>query len=118
MITSAITTLLVASLGHQTLALIAAQPNLSADIVDTGYARYKGVRTFDNSVAFLGIPYAEPPIGDLRFRSPVPLNTTRIRHSVNGVIDATKYPNFCIQGTLGGEVALGFSYRCTALKTA
>lgn len=25
---------------------------------------------------FLGMPYAQPPIGDLRFREPQPLNTT------------------------------------------
>ncbi|KAF9003422.1 Alpha/Beta hydrolase protein [Cyathus striatus] len=89
-----------------------ASPNVLAsttvDVVDTGYAKYRGVRTFPNTVAFLGIPYAEPPLGERRFRAPLPLNKTRIAHSANGApIDATVYPEFCIQGTTGGGDAGG-----------
>ncbi|GMF26793.1 unnamed protein product [Phytophthora lilii] len=29
-----------------------------------------------NQDLFLGMPYAQPPVGDLRFRNPEPLNTT------------------------------------------
>ena len=73
------------------------------DIIDTGYAKYQGNRTFPNTVAYLGIPYAEPPLGDRRFRAPVPLDTARIaRSSKSTVVDATKYPDFCIQGNTGG----------------
>ncbi|KAF9460346.1 alpha beta-hydrolase [Collybia nuda] len=76
------------------------------DIIDTGYAKYLGNRTYSNAVAYLGIPYAEPPIGQRRFRAPLPLNTTRIKsthYSNGGVIDATKYPDFCIQGPISTE---------------
>ncbi|KIK03015.1 hypothetical protein K443DRAFT_95874 [Laccaria amethystina LaAM-08-1] len=73
------------------------------DIIDTGYAKYQGNRTFPNTVAYLGIPYAEPPLGDRRFRAPVALDTGRIaRSSKSTVVDATKFPDFCIQGTTGG----------------
>jgi len=52
--------------------------------VDTTAGRIRGVRR-DRSVAFLGIPFAEPPVGDLRFAAPV-------RHrSWNGVRDALEY---------------------------
>lgn len=34
---------------------------------------------------FLGVPYAQAPVGDLRFRSPVPLNPS------DDVLDASKY---------------------------
>ena len=72
------------------------------DIVDTGYAKYLGNRSYTNTVAYLGIPYAEPPIGDLRFRAPLPLNKTRVTLAAgSSVVDSTKYPDFCIQAATG-----------------
>ncbi|PPR05171.1 hypothetical protein CVT26_012257 [Gymnopilus dilepis] len=72
------------------------------DIIDTGYAKYLGNRSYPNTVAYLGIPYAELPLGDRRFRAPLPLNTTRVSlENMGKVVDATKYPDFCIQGTTG-----------------
>ncbi|KIK58091.1 hypothetical protein GYMLUDRAFT_262697 [Collybiopsis luxurians FD-317 M1] len=83
-------------------------PSLRGDIVDTGYAQYRGNQSFENTVAYLGIPYAEPPLGDRRFRAPLPLNTTRIEQEAGGdVVDATQYPNFCVQGSNGGGYAGG-----------
>lgn len=73
-----------------------------AHIVDVGYAKYKGNQTYPNAIAYLGIPYAEPPVGDLRFRAPQSLNTTRVAGFSTFVTDATQYPDFCIQGTTGG----------------
>ncbi|MCS0500249.1 carboxylesterase/lipase family protein [Protaetiibacter mangrovi] len=34
--------------------------------------RVRGLRRDDGSIAFLGIPFAEPPVGELRFAAPVP----------------------------------------------
>ena len=39
--------------------------------------------------AFLGVPYAEPPIGDLRWEAPKSANTW------DGVLDATHMPRYC-----------------------
>ncbi|CAL1709691.1 unnamed protein product [Somion occarium] len=79
-----------------------------ADVVDLGYAKYAGNFTSPHSVAYLGLPYAEPPIGDRRFRAPLPLNTTRLRLQTGGrIVDATSYPDFCVQGTTGGGDAGG-----------
>ncbi|KAJ3520368.1 hypothetical protein NMY22_g12789 [Coprinellus aureogranulatus] len=79
-----------------------------SDIVDTGYAKYQGNRTYHNTIAYLGIPYAEPPIGNLRFRAPLPLNTTRVRsESAGKIVDAKQYPEFCVQGATGGGDAGG-----------
>ena len=86
-----------------TLASASAQSDVN--VVDTGYAKYRGNLTYPNAVAYLGVPYAEPPVGDLRFRAPLPLNTSRVASEAAGqVIDATEYPDFCIQGTTGGMV--------------
>ncbi|CAH1781138.1 unnamed protein product [Owenia fusiformis] len=41
---------------------------------------------------YLGIPYAEPPVGDLRFRPPKPL-----KKKWSGVLDATKHGPACMQ---------------------
>lgn len=52
----------------------------------------QGARCQSSSVnAFYGIPFAQPPIGDLRFAAPQTVNTTF------GTRDATKKPPACIQ---------------------
>ncbi|XP_065203589.1 carboxylic ester hydrolase-like [Planococcus citri] len=54
--------------------------------------------------AFLGVPYAEPPIGDLRLENPKPAK------SWNQTLDATSYPPICPQldttGFIGQEDCL------------
>lgn len=40
---------------------------------------------------FLGIPFAKPPLGDLRFKKPVPIDPW------HGIFDATTLPKSCIQ---------------------
>lgn len=67
--------------------------------VNVGYATHLGNQTYPDTIAHLGTPYAEPPVGDLRFRATVPLNTTRVSKEAGAqVVNATYYPDFCIQG--------------------
>jgi hypothetical protein len=60
------------------------ESSFSGAIVDVGYVRYLGNRSYPNTVAYLGVPYAEPPLGDRRFRAPLPLNTTRLNQESEG----------------------------------
>ncbi|KAJ7087963.1 Alpha/Beta hydrolase protein [Mycena belliarum] len=47
--------------------------------------------------------FLQMALGDCRVRAPLPLNTTRVATVAAGsVIDATKYPDFCVQGTSTG----------------
>ncbi|KAG0697682.1 Alpha/Beta hydrolase protein [Suillus ampliporus] len=75
--------------------------NQYQNVVDLGYVTYLGSQPelYPNTVAYLGIPYAERPVGSLRFRATVPLNTTRVTEEAGGEpVDATYYPASCIQG--------------------
>ena len=64
-------------------------------IVSTTVGMLKGFSPYPKVNAYLGIPFAMPPIGNLRFAPPQPLMTN---HS--SVVDATQYSSGCYQITL------------------
>ena len=72
----------------------------SGPVVDVGYARYRGAVSYNDTAAYLGVPYAQSPAGERRFRAPVPLNTKK---TSSGIVDASAYPEPCIQGSTGGK---------------
>ena len=47
-------------------------------LVDLGYTKYQGTKLNNGITQWLGMRYAAPPVGDLRFRAPVdpPKNLT------------------------------------------
>lgn len=49
----------------------------------------------DGAVAFRGIPYARPPLGDLRFKNAQPLNN--ISYCWNGTLLAHNTTETCVQ---------------------
>jgi len=64
--------------------------------VDLGYSVYKGTSLNNGQNQFLGIRFAAPPLGNLRFRKPqVPLSTKNVQA-------ATAFGPFClsVQGPL------------------
>ncbi|XP_027766306.1 fatty acyl-CoA hydrolase precursor, medium chain-like isoform X2 [Empidonax traillii] len=70
--------------------------------VETKYGRVRGfqfkVDTAERSVnVFLGLPFAKPPLGPLRFSEPQPPEPWK------GVRDATSYPPMCVQDPVQGQ---------------
>lgn len=60
--------------------------------IKNGKVQGKLLPVLNGSVgAFLGIPYAKPPIGKLRFRNPEPVD------SWEGVKNASSFSNTCFQ---------------------
>ncbi|XP_043837719.1 cocaine esterase-like [Dromiciops gliroides] len=78
--------LLIPAQGHNTDDLI--KTTESGQIQGT-YSRIKGTHKGVN--VFLGIPFAKPPVGDLRFSPPQPPD------SWNNVRHATSRPSMCLQ---------------------
>src|SRR5512142_1963463 len=65
-------------------------PAGATDIAVTG-GKVRGEDLADGSMAFRGIPYAAPPVGELRWKAPQPVVPWR------GVRDAIKPNSACIQ---------------------
>ncbi|KAF9266446.1 alpha/beta-hydrolase [Marasmius fiardii PR-910] len=87
--------------------------SLPENVVDVGYTRYTSSnRLGDYSIAYLGVSYAEPPIGVRRFRSPLPLNEINEKWNEKNLVDVSSYPNSCIQGGRDGLLGGAGSEDC------
>jgi para-nitrobenzyl esterase len=94
-------TILVAAVSAA--AAVATTLTAVAQLEGSGYAgQYPVVRTANGQVkgeaksmvtSFKGIPYAAPPVGDLRWQAPQPAASWK------GVRDATQFGGSCVQGT-------------------
>ena len=93
---SIIKTVLALGLGGAALAALADAPAPTDVRIDTGPLRGQ---VQDGVVAFKGIPYAQAPVGDLRWRAPQPVAPW------SAVRDATQYGADCMQKPFGGDAA-------------
>lgn len=80
-----------------------------APIVHTSLGDLSG-STADGVRAFKGVPYAMPPVGDLRWKPPVPAKAW------SGTRDATQFGNDCMQKPRPGSRAPGISEDCLTLN--
>lgn len=70
----------------------------NAQVVITNLGKVKG-QTTDRVTSFKGIPFAAPPVGDLRWRPPQPAVGWK------GVRDATQYGHDCMQKPFPSDAA-------------
>lgn len=63
--------------------------------VSTMAGKLQGIQRATGGAEFLGIPFAEPPVGELRWREPLPVKPW------GGVRDATHFGAACAQAVLG-----------------
>lgn len=78
------------------VALCAAAPPPSLEVsLRTG--RFRGVATGTGTEKWLGIPFAQPPVGALRFKAPV-----AIREVSSAVKDASAFGHACPQPASNG----------------
>ncbi|KZV84900.1 alpha/beta-hydrolase [Exidia glandulosa HHB12029] len=73
--------------------------------VQLGRNLFQGNTSSPDVTVFYGVPYAQAPVGNLRWRAPRPVATSLF--APTKVIDATSPPLPCIQGTTGGGDAGG-----------
>ncbi|WWC65908.1 uncharacterized protein I303_108530 [Kwoniella dejecticola CBS 10117] len=66
-------------------------------VVDLGYAVYLGNDTLPDVTFFGGIPYMQPPLGDLRWRAPVQLDESPKSDDQKYIEDARNFGPICIQ---------------------
>jgi para-nitrobenzyl esterase len=74
----------------------AAYSQIDPLVVRTTAGLVRGIARSNGGAQFLGIPYAEPPLGNLRWRAPVP------KKSWSGVRDTNAFGASCAQPLLGG----------------
>ncbi len=88
-------TLLVASVGLCLFGTAMALPAVDNLVVGTTSGQLRGANRPSGGAEFLGIPYAQPPIGDLRWHEPLPAK------SWSGVREAKAFGAPCAQPVLG-----------------
>ena len=74
----------------------------SSLVVNTTSGVFQGVSVANGTERWLGIPFAQPPVGALRFKAPVP-----VKSPSDGVTNATPFGNACPQriSNLGAPIS-------------
>ncbi|WRT69771.1 uncharacterized protein IL334_006762 [Kwoniella shivajii] len=66
-------------------------------VVDLGYAVYLGNDTLPGITFFGGIPYVQPPLGDLRWREPKMIDESPKSDDQKTIVDSRNFGPICIQ---------------------
>lgn len=82
---------------HARPAVVPSGSTSAGPIVDVGYASFLGSSSVSGVDFFGGIPYVQPPLGQLRWRAPQPLDESPVKGGNVTVYDARTFGNFCLQ---------------------
>jgi len=110
-------TLTLAVIEFQTVMVASRMDDGEDPIVDTEYGMVQGFRYSVQELrgvsgsAFLGIPFAEPPVGTRRFQRPEPL-----RRPWTGIHYAVRPPNSCYQVPISAKIKLVVDISFSFLK--
>ncbi|KIJ52424.1 hypothetical protein M422DRAFT_202509 [Sphaerobolus stellatus SS14] len=87
-------------------------PPTESLLIQTTIGTFEGfTNTTGNYEAWLGIPYAEPPTGNLRFKAPV-----AITKPFKGIQQATAFGDACPQPVSSATVGVNISENCLVLN--
>ncbi|KAF2651928.1 alpha/beta-hydrolase [Lophiostoma macrostomum CBS 122681] len=86
--------------------LVIASSSNSTSLVDLGYVEVSGsINTTLSTITYWGLPFAQAPTGDLRWRAPVPIEASR-DDTYKQVFNATQPGAQCVQGPPVWQLAL------------
>ncbi len=103
--------LALAALSGPALTLVVPRASSGSPTASVQNGTISGVHSSThNQDFFLGVPYAQPPVGELRFTNPQSLNST-----YSAKLEATEYKPLCV-GYGGDQIGYPVSEDCLVLN--
>ncbi|EWH11395.1 carboxylesterase [Catenovulum agarivorans DS-2] len=79
-----------------------AQAHASANIVKLNQGQYQGVELEQGVVGYLGVPFAKPPVGELRWKLPQPIELSASKKEV--IHQANQFAARCVQNRIFNDI--------------
>lgn len=97
------------------LAVFAERSDSDSLIIKLNTGSFRGTRADNGTERWLGIPYAVPPLGKLRFKAPVPLPSAAGTVTIN---NASQFGNACPQPPFFTAIDAPISEDCLVLNVS
>lgn len=97
------------------LAVFAERSDSDSLIIKLNTGTFRGARADNGTERWLGIPYAVPPLGELRFKAPVPLPSVTATVTIK---NASQFGNACPQPPFFTAIDAPISEDCLVLNVS